>query len=92
MDSSVEKYTLRAILTGSAPQRTNSWARAKVRSEVPLKQKEPVSVSTAVYKQVAISGEILTPASRASRKIISAVAQAAESIQFTSAKGRAVAW
>jgi len=49
---------LRAILTGSAPQRTNSCARAKVRSEVPLKQKEPVSVSTAVYKQVAISGEI----------------------------------
>ncbi len=80
------------MLTGSAPQRTNSCASAKVRSVVPWKQKEPVSVSTAVYKQVAISGEILTPASRASRKIISAVAQALGSIQFTSAKGRAVAW
>ena len=76
-----------AICTGSAPQRTSSCASAKVRSVVPLKQNEPVSVSTAVYRQVATSGEIFTPASRASRKIISAVAQALGSIQFTSAKG-----
>src|SRR5271165_6120819 len=87
----VEKYTLWAIFTGSAPARTNSCARAKVRSVVPVKQNAPVSVRTAVYRQVATSGEIFTPASRASRKIISAVAQAFGSIQFTSAKGRAVA-
>ena len=78
--------------TGSAPQRTNSCASANVCSVVPWKQNEPVSVSTAVYRQVATSGEIFTPASRASRKIISAVAQALGSIQFTLAKGRAVAW
>ena len=91
-ESCVEKYTLCAIFTGSAPHFTNSCAKAKVRSVVPVKQNEPVSVSTAVYRQVATSGETFTPASRARRKIISAVAQALGSIQLTSPNGRAVSW
>ena len=56
-----------AHAAGLAPAITNSRASANVPSLVPSNMNEPVSVRTAVYKQVATSGEMRTPASRARR-------------------------
>ena len=61
---------------------------SEVFSFVPWNMNEPVSVISAVQRQIAISGENFTPASRAKRNTISAVATAWGSIQLTCAKGR----
>ena len=68
------------ICSGSTPAVSRSAATAKQRGDVLPKRKPPVSVTSAVYSDLAIGVVIVSPRSRAKSYTNSAVAQAAVSL------------